>query len=80
MTLPIFKNGDALFTVIIRDHGAHDHLTKWTRTSRSIQAKVDDNKMHIYDHNTLSLFIVTWPNGWNNLLIWDPWLKRHITF
>ena len=78
MTLPIFKNGDALYTIIHRDSVANDRLTKWTKTSRSIQARVEDNRMHIFDHNTLSLFMVTWTHGWDNLVIWDPWAKRHI--
>lgn len=80
MTLPIFKSGDALFTVIIRDSSANACLLKWTKTSRSIQARVEENRMYIYDHNTLNLFIVTWAHSWNNLVIWDPWLKRHINF
>jgi hypothetical protein len=80
MTLPIFKNGDALFTVIIRNSSANDQLSKWVKTSRSIQARVEENKMHIYDHNTLSLFMVTWAHSWDNMVIWDPWAKRHINF
>ena len=80
MTLPIFRSGDALYTVILRDPEARNRLTKWSATSRSIQARVEENRMHIYDHNTLSLFIVTWTHGWDNLVIWDPWTKRHITF
>jgi hypothetical protein len=80
MTLPTFKNGDALYTVILRDSDARNLLTKWSTTSRSIQARVEENRMHIYDHNTLSLFIVTWTHGWNNMVIWDPWAKRHINF
>jgi hypothetical protein len=79
MSLSIFKSGEPLFTVIYRDTEARNKLTKWTSSSRSIQARVDDNKMHVYDHNTLSLFIVTWTCGWDNILIWDPWTKRHIT-
>ena len=78
MTLPIFRSGDALFTVIIRDALANERLSKWTKTSRSIQARVEDNRMHIYDHNTLSLFMVTWAHSWDNMVIWDPWSKRHI--
>ena len=80
MTLPIFRSGDALFTVILRDPDARNRLTKWSATSRSIQARVEDNRVHIYDHNTLSMFIVTWTHGWDNLVVWDPWAKRHITF
>jgi len=80
MTLPTFKNGDALYTVIIRDPEAKTRLTKWSTTSRAIQARIEENRMHIYDHNTLSLFLVTWTHSWDNMVIWDTWAKRHITF
>jgi hypothetical protein len=79
MSLPIFKSGEPLFTVIYRDTEARNRLTKWSSTSRSIQARVDDNRMHIFDHNTLSLFIVTWAHDWDNILVWDVYLRRHIT-
>ena len=78
MTLPTFKNGDALYTVIIRDPEAKTRLTKWSTTSRAIHARVEENRMHIYDHNTLSLFLVTWTHSWDNMVIWDTWAKRHI--
>jgi hypothetical protein len=80
MTLPIYRSGEPLFTVIMRDTKARNLLTRWSSTSRTIQARVDDNRMHIFDHNTLSLFIVTWEHGWDCVVIWDPWNKRHITF
>lgn len=80
MSLPTYKNGEPLFTVIIRDPAANEKLSKWSKTSRSIQARVDDNRMHILDHNTLSLFMVTWTHSWDNMVIWDPWTKRHINF
>ena len=79
MTLPSFKSGETLYTVILRDPNARSLLSKWTTTSRSIQARVEENRMHIFDHNTFSLFIVTWAHGWDNLVIWDPWSKRHIS-
>ena len=79
MTLPILKSGEPLYIIIIRDSTANDKLSKWSKTSRSISARVEDNRMHIFDHNTLSLFIVTWTHSWDNLVIWDPWAKRHIT-
>ena len=80
MTLPIYRSGEPLFTVIMRNAEAKTLFSKWTTTSRSIQARVEENRMHIFDHNTLSLFIVTWTHGWDNVVIWDPWTKRHITF
>jgi hypothetical protein len=26
----------------------------------------------------LSLFVLTWTHGWDQVVIWDTWLKRHI--
>jgi hypothetical protein len=73
-----YRSEQPLFTVIMRDADARNLFTRWTQTSRSIAARVEDNRMHLFDHNTLSLFIVTWTHGWDNLVIWDPWAKRHI--
>jgi hypothetical protein len=80
MSLPSYKNGDAVYTVIYRSEEAKQRLSKWTSTSRSIQARVEENKMYIFDHNTLSLFIVTWTHSWDNILVWDTFNKRHIYF
>jgi hypothetical protein len=79
MTLPVFRNSQALFVVILRDPQALQRLTEWTRTSTSIQARVEDHRMSLFDLNSLSLFVVTWSHGWDNILIWDVYLRRHIT-
>jgi hypothetical protein len=78
MTLHSYRTSDPLFTVIHRDPEARDRLVRWSQSSRSIAARVEDNRMHVFDHNTLSLFLLTWTHGWDNLVIWDPWSKRHI--
>jgi hypothetical protein len=80
MTISTYRSGEPLYTVIIRDPTARERLTHWSGTSRSIAARVEDNRMHIFDHATLSLFIVTWSHSWDNMVIWDPWAKRHITW
>jgi hypothetical protein len=79
MTLASYRSDQPLFTVIVRHAQARDWLMRWTQTSRSIAARVEDNRMHMFDHNTLSMFIVTWSHGWDHVVIWDPWSKRHIT-
>lgn len=79
MTLPIYRSGEPLYTVIMRDPDARNLLTRWSTTSRSISARVEDNRMHIFDHNTLSMFIVTWPHSLDHVVIWDPWSKRHVS-
>ena len=80
MTSATYRSDQPLFTVIVRDTDARNLLTRWCSTSKSITARVEDNRMHLFDHNTLSLFIVTWSHAWDNVVIWDPWLKRHITW
>jgi hypothetical protein len=80
MSLSNYRTADPIFTAIYRDPSARDRLTQWATTSRAIQARVEDNRMHMFDYNTLSLFIVTWTHAWDNMVIWDPWLKRHITW
>ena len=80
MTLPVYKNGDALYTIICRADDAKIKLSKWTTTSRSIQARVEENRMHIFDHNTLMIFVVTWCHTWDNILVWDTYQKRHLYF
>ena len=78
MSVSVFKNGDALYTIIFRDPNAKTLLQKWLTSNRHAQAKVEDNKLHIYDHNTFNIFFVSWPHDWDKILIWDCYKKRHI--
>jgi hypothetical protein len=78
MTIPIFRNSEVLYTVTVRDPQARKLLTAWSTANRNSQTRVDENHMYIYDQNTLSTFMVTWTHGWNNMVIWDHWEKRHI--
>ena len=59
MSVSVFKNGDALYTIIFRDPNAKTLLQKWLTSNRHAQAKVEDNKLHIYDHNTFNIFFVS---------------------
>jgi hypothetical protein len=80
MTLPIYRSSEPLYTIIVRDTNAKNVLTKWAACSKSVQARVEDNRLHVYDHNTLNLFVATWVWSWHNVTVWDVWLKRHIYF
>jgi hypothetical protein len=78
MALATYRSTEPLFTVIMRDPDARNLLTRWSNTSKNIAARVEENRMHIYDHNTLNFFIITWTHSWDNIVIWDPWTKRHV--
>jgi hypothetical protein len=78
MSSPQYK--EILYTVIFRNNDATNRFKKWITTSKSIQAKIENNRLHIFDHNTLNLFVVSWQHGWEDVMIWDCWTKRHIYF
>ena len=80
MTLPIFKSGEPLYTIIVREQEAQQRLNRWSKSSRSIQARVEDNRLHLFDHNSLCLFVITWEHSWDTVMVWDTFLKRHIYF
>jgi len=79
MTIPNFRAVEALYTVTVRDPQARKQLSTWIATNRNNQARVEENRMYIYDQNTLSTFMVTWSHGWNLVTVWDNWSKRHIS-
>lgn len=80
MTLPPYRSTETLYIIMFRDPDARNKLTRWTQSSRSIQARVEEHRLHIHDQNTLSLFILNWQYGWDHILVWDTYLKRHIYF
>ena len=79
MTIPNFRATEALYTVTVRDPQARKQLSNWATANRKSQARVEENRMYIYDQNTLSTFMVTWSHGWTMINIWDNWAKRHIS-
>jgi len=73
------KHGEAMFIIIIRTPQAKNLFTAWINSNKSARARIDDGRMHLFDHNTLNLFMVTWKHNWDDVTIWDTWNRRHIT-
>lgn len=76
--LPQFKNNEPLFLIILREDDARNKFSRWVTTSKSIQAKIEDNRMYLYDFISFNLFLVNWKHSWDNILVWDTLAKRHI--
>jgi len=51
---------------------------EWLAANRNAHARIEDHRLQIMDQNTLNLFTVTWTHGWDDVVIWDTWLRRHI--
>lgn len=78
MTARDLRHNEALFVIIYRDAQAHNHLREWQTANKIQHAQVHENRLSLFDHHGLSTFMVTWTKGWDKLVIWDAWHKRHL--
>lgn len=78
MTAVHSRLGEPLFVIILRHSRANAMLRDWAGQNASSPSQVQENRLHLFDHHALSSFIITWQGGWDHLVIWDAWNKRHI--
>jgi hypothetical protein len=78
MTISTSRHGEPLFLVILRDPLANTLLKTWISDNRIKHAQLAENRMQLFDQHSLNMFVVTWKNSWNNVIIWDAWNRRHI--
>ena len=71
------KSGEAVYIIILRDSQANTLLKNWAAKNKQ-DVHLANNKMSLYNQNSLNLFQVTWAGDWGNVTIWDTWRKRHI--
>lgn len=77
MTISNFRANEALYVIIVREKNAEQLLKSWAK-SANCQVQVENNRMKIFDHRSLSMFQMTWTHGYDNVTVWDAWNKRHI--
>jgi hypothetical protein len=79
MTLPNYRSHEPLYLVIIRDDRGEQLLKNWSQQEKA-QVTIEGARMKIFDHRSLSLFNMTWKHGWERVMVWDVWNKRHVWF
>lgn len=77
MTISNFRSSEPLFIVIVKDSNAEQNLKQWARASQC-QVTIEGNRMKIFEQRSLGRFTMDWRHGWQNVMIWDCWNKRHI--
>ena len=77
MTISNFRASEPMYIVIVRDKNAEQQLKTWAREANA-QVTIESNRMKIFEHRSLSMFQMSWSQGWDNVVIWDTWNKRHI--
>ena len=78
MSISTIRHGEPLYLIIMRDPKASTLFKAWTTDNRIKHALINENKMQLFDYHSLSVFMMTWNNGWTNVVIWDAWNRRHI--
>ena len=79
MTISNFRNSEPLYIIIVRESNAQDLLKNWAK-SANVQVTIETNRMKLFESRTLGSFQITWPHSWDNVTIWDCWLRRHIYY
>jgi hypothetical protein len=77
MSISTIRHGEPLYVVIMRDPRATALFKAWISDNRIKNCQIQENKMNMYDHYSLSMFMVTWTE-WTNVVVWDAWNRRHI--
>jgi hypothetical protein len=77
MYISTIRHGEPLYVVIMRDPRATALFKAWISDNRIKNCQIQENKMNMYDHHSLSMFMVTWTE-WTNVVVWDAWNRRHI--
>jgi hypothetical protein len=77
MSIPNFRSPEALYLIIVREKNAEQLLREWARAN-NFRGTIENNRMKLYEHQSLNLFQVNWAHNWNNVTIWDYWNRRHI--
>lgn len=79
MSITNYRTVEPLFVIIVRNLENPDQLLKrWIQSNRVEHATVNGSKMFFHDHRSFDLFLVSWAHGWENVVIWDAWNRRHI--
>ena len=77
MTPSTVEHG-ALYVITLRDQTAEPKLRAWIKTSPHNQAAVDGNRLRVFDQHTWHRFFMTWQHGFEQLVVWDTWNRRHV--
>ena len=77
MTISNFRSTEPLYIVIVREKNADQLLRDWARAANA-QVAIENGRMKIFEHRSLSLFQMQWTHEWDNVAIWDCWSKRHL--
>lgn len=72
-----YRSNEPLFIVILHLDQANRLLRDWVKNLK-LSITVENNRMLIYDNRSLEFFRIHWPHGWDNVVIWDCWNRRHI--
>lgn len=72
------REAEPLYIITYHHDQAQHKLEAWYKSNPSANVAVQGMRMRVYDQRSLSLFQISWSNGWSAIVIWDTWSKRHL--
>lgn len=77
MTISNYRSHEPLYIITLRDAQADRLLRHWSSENR-VQVNIENGRMRLHDQRSYDVFVTRWPHGWDHVVIWDCWNKRHI--
>jgi hypothetical protein len=78
MTASVYRATDALYLITLKHNQAERLFRDWARDNRVEHSVVSGNRLSLYSAYAFDKFMLTWTHGFDRLVIWDTWSRRHI--
>lgn len=77
MHISNYRSHEPLYIIMIRDSNGERLLRRWVQENQ-VQAIIENTRMRLFDQRSYQVFVMRWNHGWDDVVIWDCWNKRHI--
>jgi hypothetical protein len=75
------QESEPLYIITLRHDQAEQLFKKWIEHNKISRYQILGRKMYLYSSYDLDRFRMTWNYDeavWQQLLVWDNWIRRHI--
>jgi hypothetical protein len=77
MHISNYRSHEPLYIIMVRLADAERLLRRWSQENQA-QVTIENSRMRLFDQRSYQLFVTRWSHGWDEVVIWDCWNKRHI--
>ena len=79
MSIPSYRSAEPVYVISLRNSTqAESQFRNWVKDNKINHAVVNGHKLMLHHQQALDIFMITWRNSWEQIVIWDTWNRRHI--